>query len=92
MTKFVPSFWVNVCFRNIKVTKLFSRHAKAETDLFYRSNCVHNYNSVCLDNYNGETKRCVGVRISEHQQNSKKSNINYHIQSCTEFIEKSKDF
>ena len=78
MTKFVPicSFRVNVCFRNIKVTKIFSRHAKADIDLFDRSNCVYNYDCVCLDSYIGETKRCLGVRISEHQQNSKGSNIN----------------
>ena len=92
MTKFVPSFKVNVCFRNIKVTKLFFRHAQAETDLFGWYNCVYNYNCVCLDNYIGETKRCLGLRISEHQQNSKGSNINQHIQSCTDFINKSKEF
>ena len=92
MTKFVPSFRVNVCFRNIKVTKLFLRHAKGDTDIFDRSNCIYNYDCVCRDTYIGETERCLGLRISEHQQNSRQSNINHHILCCTDFINQSKDF
>ena len=92
MTKFVPTFRVNVCFRNVKVTKLFSRHAKAETDVFERSNCVYNYDCVCKDTYIGETRRCLIVRIRDHQQNSRNSNISHHIQNCPDFIQQSRDF
>ena len=92
ITKFVPSFRVNVCFRSVKVTKLFSRHAKAETDIYDRANCVYNYNCVCLEKYIGETERCLEARIREHQQISKQSNISLHIQNCPEFIQKSREF
>ena len=92
MSKFVPTFRVNVCFRNVKVTKLISRHDKAETDVFERSNCVYNYDCVCKDTYICETRRCLKVRIRDHQKNSRNSNISHHIQNYPDFIQQSKDF
>ena len=79
MSKMLPDFQVNVAYRVIKISKLFSHLAKPETDVFEKSNVSYCYKCPCQEKYIGQTLRMLKTRIREHQMPSSYSNINLHI-------------
>ena len=92
MSQILPDFQVNVTYRCVKVSKLFSFLAKPEIDKFEKCDCVYEYLCPCNETYIGETGRMLINRIYEHQQPSNQSNICNHILSCEEYIKDSNEF
>jgi hypothetical protein len=92
MSQILPNFLVNVSYRSVKVSKLFSFRAKPEIDKFEKNDCVYEYLCPCEETYIGETCRTLITRIHEHQQPSSQSNICNHILSCDVYIADSNDF
>ena len=82
MSQIIPEYHVNVAYRSIKVTKLFSGSAKAQIETSETSNVVYEYDCVCPDFYIGETKRVLDIRIRDHQTKSRNTNIYQHIETC----------
>jgi hypothetical protein len=86
MSQIIPEYHVNVVYRSIKVTKLFSGSAKAQIETSETSNVVYEYDRVFPDFYIGETKRVLDVRIRDHQTKSKNTNIYQHIVNLKQFM------
>jgi hypothetical protein len=66
---------VNVAYRSIKVTKLFSGSAKAQIETSETSNVVYEYDCVCPDFHTCETKRVLDIRIRDHQAKSRNTKL-----------------
>ena len=90
MSQILPNFRVNVSCRAVKVSKLFSFLAKAETDTYEKSDVVYEFTCPCKEIYIGHTRRMLITRIREHQQNSSQTNVILHITCCDAYIENSK--
>ena len=88
----MPDFRINVTYRSVKVSKLFSFLAKPETDKFEKSDVVYEYLCPCNEIYIGQTARMLINRVREHQQNSSQTNISLHISCCDAYIKNSNDF
>ena len=72
MKNFAPDFAINTCFRSIKITNIYSYTHKPKSDILDTPNCVYHFQCECSENYIGQSKRKLNVRIGEHQQNSRK--------------------
>ena len=92
MSQILPNFYVNVTYRSVKGSKLFSFLAKAKTDKYEKCDCVYEFLCTCNEIYVGETARMLIHRIREHQQPSSLSNISNHILTCDEYIKNSNEF
>ena len=92
MAKIIPEFRVNVAYRSIKVSKLFSFLAKPVTDKYEKCDLIYEFACPCKEIYIGQTARMLIHRIREHQMPSCNSNICSHILSCDEYIRNSKTF
>ena len=92
MSKLLPDFRVNVSYRVIKISKLFSYLAKAQIEFFEKSNVTYCYNCPCEAQYIGQTLRMLKTRIREHQMPSCYSNINLHILSCEKYKNEAQRF
>ena len=67
MSQILPDFQVNVTYRSVKISKLFSFFAKPVIDKFEKSGCVYEYLCPCEEINIGETARMLINRIYEHQ-------------------------
>ena len=67
MSKILPDFRVNTCYRTIKLTKIFSGHAKAKLTQSESSNLIYQFTCDCAEFYVGQTKRLLCTRAGEHQ-------------------------
>ena len=92
MQRLIPDFRVNVAYRAVKVSKLFSFMAKPQIDNFEKSNVVYLYRCPCEEKYIGQTLRVLKTRIKEHQYDSCHTNINLHNLSCQTFKSESEKF
>ena len=92
MANIIPEFRVNVTYRSVKVSKLFSFLAKPVTDTYEKSNLVYEFLCPCNEIYIGQTCRMLIHRVREHQQNSSQTNISLHISCCDAYIKNSNDF
>jgi hypothetical protein len=92
MSQILPNFKVNVTYRAVKVSKLFSFLAKAENDTYEKSDVVYEFTCPCKEIYIGHTRRMLITRIREHQQNSSQTNVILHITCCDAYIENSQNF
>ena len=81
MSNILPNFRFNIAYRTIKVTKKFSSHAKEKIDQNMMCNMVFKYLCPCDEFYIGQTKRCLQIRIGEHQRPSSGSHVFSHINS-----------
>ena len=59
MSQILPNFKVNVSYRAVKVSKLFSFLAKAENDTYQKSDVVYEFTCPCKEIYIGQTSRDV---------------------------------
>ena len=92
MSQLIPEFRVNVAYRSIKVSKLFSSFAKPVTDKFEKCDLVYEFLCPCDEIYIGQTSRMLIHRIREHQMPSSNKNICAHILCCSAYIENSEKF
>ena len=92
MSNILPNFRVNISYRTIKVTKIFSGHAKAKIDQNVMCNLIYKFQCPCREFYIGQTKRCLQIRISEHQRKSSGSHVFSHIDSCPHYIEQADEY
>ena len=79
MSDILPNFRVNVCYRTIKLTKLFSLHAKQKLNQNEMCNLVYKYLCPCKFFYIGQTKRLLQIRAHDHQTPSRNTHIYQHI-------------
>ena len=92
MTEILPDFRVNICYRVIKLKKLFSSHAKAKIPQIDMSNLIYQYNCPCTQIYIGQTKRFLKLRAEDHQRPSNGSHVCSHILSCKHHNKKADEY
>ena len=92
MSEILPDFRVDICYRTIKVTKIFSGHAKAQIAQNDRSNVVYQFTCDCKNIYIGQTKRFLRIRAEDHQRASSGSHVFSHITDCTHYIKKAHEY
>ena len=72
MRNVLPNFNVNIALRTVKISRLFSKWAKAEKLSFYDTpDCNYHYVCDCGEDYIGMSLRPLDHRVHEHQQPSK---------------------
>ena len=88
MKRILPNFHVSLALSTVKISKLFSKSAKAPPgSMIETANTNYNFVCVCKSNYIGRCHRPLDHRIKEHYRGGKDSNdIHLHITSCPEFI------
>ena len=82
MQKVVPTFRVNVAYKSVTVSPLFSTDSKAIIPPKDTSNVVYEFTCDCESSYIGHTGRELVVRMREHQQLSQGKEVYRHIHSC----------
>ena len=92
MKNFAPDFAINTCFRSIKITNIYSYTHKPKSDILDTPNCVYHFQCECSENYIGQSKRKLNVRVGEHQQDCRKTAICEHIKNCKTYKSKFKHF
>ena len=68
----LPNFNVNIALRTVKISRLFSKSAKAEKwSLYDTPDCNYHYVCDCGEDYIGMCLRPLDHRVREHQQSAK---------------------
>ena len=88
MQEVVPTFHVNVAYKSISVSSLYSTNSKASVEKYATSNSCYHFQCECSSSYIGHSGRALIDRIIEHQQPSKAKGILWHIETCHEYQEK----
>ena len=78
-------FRVNVAYRAVKISKLFSFMAKSQIETFKKSNVAYLYTCPCREKYIGQTKRLLKTCIKDHQYDSALTNIHLHNLCCEKY-------
>ena len=65
MSNILPNFRVNISYRTIKVTKIFSCHAKEKIDQNVMCNMVYKFLCPCKEFYIGQTKQCLQIQYRQ---------------------------
>ena len=85
----LPEMHVNIALKTIKVTRLFSRSAKAPlVDKFDTVETVHEFVCPCDENYIGQCKRHLRTRICDHFQLNKGTKVYFHCLKCPHYKKK----
>ena len=84
----MPHFIVNVAYKSIPVSNLFSTNSKASIPYEETSNVCYQFKCECSSHYIGHTARPVIERIKEHQWKSHAKGIYHHILVCPEYKQK----
>ena len=92
MSKISPDFRVNICYRTIKLTKIFSGHAKAKLTQSESSNLIYQFTCDCAEFYVGQTKRLLCTCAGEHQRPSSGSHVYSHISNCEHYDKKATEY
>ena len=92
MKNFAPDFAINTCFRSIKISNIYSYTFKPKAEIPETPDCIYHFQCECSEDYIGQSKRKLIVRVREHQQKSRKTAIWSHIQSCNAYKSKFKFF
>ena len=88
MKNIVPEFLVNIAYKSIPVSNLFSTNSKASIPYEETSNVCYQFRCDCSSHYIGHTSRPMIERIGEHQRKSTAKGIYYHILTCPEYLKK----
>ena len=90
MRKILPSFRINVAYRSVKVSQLFSTKSKVTTARLDTPNVV--YKMQCsgpkCHAYIGQTERQLIERIKIHSQPSQGKGILLHLENCAIYLNK----
>ena len=79
MKNLTPEFAVNMAFRSVKLTKLFSSRAKPRKNMFETANCVYQFKCPCSESsYIGLSSRTLLTRLTEHAK-PKEDGINLTV-------------
>lgn len=92
MKKVTPDISINLCYRSIKISEIYSHTFKPIRDKFNINNCVYKFACVCSSTYIGQSKRKLKKRSEEHNQPSKSLGVVEHIQSCEFYKTRKKAF
>ena len=92
MSNILPNFRVNVCYRTIKLTKIFSAHAKEKLHKDDMCNAVYKYLCPCNEFYIGQTKRLIQTRAGEHQRQSNNTHVYQHMSTCPTYIRQASEY
>ena len=94
MKQLLPSFRVNVAYKSIKVTQLFSKRSKAKTDMYETPHVV--YKMQCTgpkcSSYIGQTEKPLIKRIEQHQQYCHARGVYFHMENCEVYNKKFDQF
>ena len=88
MQKVVLNFRVNVAYKSVPVSSLFSTDSKAVLPTQDTSNVCYEFTCECKSRYIGHTGRPLIVRMREHQQESNAKGIYWHILTCPVYKKK----
>ena len=88
MKVLLPNFHVSLALQTVKISKLFSKSAKAPPDtLIKTANTNYHFICPCESDYIGRCKRPLDHRIKEHWRNTT-GEIYSHINSCPFYMKK----
>ena len=79
-------------FRSIKISHIYSYTFKPKAEIPETPNCIYHFQCEGSEDYIGQSKRKLIVRVREYQQKSRKTAIWSHIQSCNAYKSKFKFF
>ena len=94
MKNIVPEFLVNIAYKSIPVSNLFSTNSKASIPYEETSNVCYHFRCECGSHYVGHTARPLLKRMGEHfshpspSQLPQSKSIYHHIQGCYEYFNK----
>ena len=80
--KTTPDFKINFAFKSSKISSFLLTNIKPNLEDLERSAVVYRFNCPCGASYIGETVRILKLRINEHNQKSRPSEIHTHISQC----------
>ena len=80
--KVVPSFRVNVVYKAVPLSSLFSTNSKAVIPQKDTSNVVYEFTCDWESTYIGHIGRELVVRMRKHQQYSNGKEVHRHIHTC----------
>ena len=101
MKKVTPEFHVNLAYRSIRVSNLFSGRAKPLRPIYDTNNVVYKFQCFCSSSYVGQTDRPLAVRIGEHftrvnllssDPDARKNRIINHIDNCEKYIKNQRTY
>ena len=88
MKNIVPEFIVNISYKTVPVSNLFSTNSKASIPYEETPNVCYFFKCECSSTYVGHSERPLIERMREHQQPCRMTNIFKQIRSCSDFLAK----
>ena len=82
-----PSYRINFAFQSPKISSFLLHKLKPKLPVLEKSGVVYKFECACKQTYIGETTRNLEVRIREHNQPSRASEIFTHTNTCTQYQE-----
>jgi hypothetical protein len=81
-----PKFFLRLCWKTIRIEQCLHPTWKRQIPIEQKSGVVYMFACPCgKSNYQGETKRQVGVRIKEHFEPKSRSPMFFHSLNCEKF-------
>ena len=77
-----PLFRINFAFQSPKISTLLLHKIKPKIPQFQKAGVVYKFECDCKKSYIGETARILDIRLREHNQPSRKSEVFNHISNC----------
>ena len=82
ISKITPGYRINFAYSTAKISSFLLPRIKPNLNDLDRSAVVYQFNCPCGASYIGETVRIFRLRINEHNQKSRPSEIHNHISQC----------
>ena len=82
-----PLFRINFAYQSPKIRTFLLHNLKPKIPDLNKSGVVYKFTCDCNETYIGETVRVLGVRIREHNQKSRSSEVYAHTSQCTQYQE-----
>ena len=82
ISKVTPNFKINFAYTTSKISSFLLPSIKPTLNDLERSAVVYRFTCPCGATYVGETTRILKLRINEHNQKSRASEIHTHITQC----------
>ena len=82
-----PLFRINFAYQSPKISTFLLHNLKPKLPDLDKSGVVYKFTCDCKASYVGETTRNLNVRIREHNQKSRSSEIYSHTSQCNQYQE-----